>query len=615
MAEERPNDTPPHAPPPENCVQFVVVAGPTKGERITLTQRTTLVIGRSSSAHFQLPANDKRCSRLHFVIEFRPDDGVLRVIDLGSRNGIVVNKQQVWHSELTASDVLQAGPVVFKVRFIGSPFSPYDSGSESVAFHQLDREREQKRRSRGKSRSGESRSARKKSRKSESHEEVPAAPMAAKRSSSTPQPAFDPMEALRDDPLISESSAEISVHPAHGLERSQVDASKTVQLPNPASRPVPARSAEPLITVSPPAATASPAPVSASRPAVITTGNEPDFTLDEFEAPEADKPLHWDEAPPPGSGVGKRSADEEGFQFDIDFETSESVEGDIPAAAVEAFPQLPDFKIEAQLGKGMIGATYKATRDRDGMVCAVKIIRPAKEAEANHPAMAKFVLDAQSLLDIQHSNIVRYRDVERGPGCVYIVSDFHEGKDCQTWMREKGTLSVGHCCKLFYGVLLALDYARESGISHRDIKPSNLLITNQGSREVCMLTDFGLQLIYNNSTLATVKQKIDLESSIRFTAPEFVNNFRDHSISADIFSVGASMYYMLTGKYIHDFDSMSFDQSVTKIKRDDAISIHQRKAEIPVELGNIIHAAIQRFPTRRLSDVNVFRKEVAKFIR
>jgi pSer/pThr/pTyr-binding forkhead associated (FHA) protein len=613
MAEERPNDTPPNAPSSENCVQFVVVAGPSKGERIVLTQRTALVVGRSSSAHFQLPEHDKRCSRLHFVIEFRPEDGVLRVVDLGSRNGILINKEKVWQSEVTSGDVLQAGPVAFKVRFVGSPFAPYDSGSESVAFHQLDREREQKRSQRAKSGSAESKTRRKKSKKSVARPEIPETPAASKQPAAASRPkAFDPMEALSDGPLIAaDSSDEISVHP-HRPEQDQIDAGKTLHLTKSAARDAISKS-EPLITVAP-AALVPGMPAVINKPVVIAASNEPDFTLDEFEAAAPDKPLSWDDQAP-SPGVGKRSAEDEGFQFDIDFDSGiSSVEGELPAPMVESFPEIPGFAIESVLGKGTIGSTYRARRERDGMVCAVKVIRPAKESEGN-PALAKFVDDAESLLDIQHSNIVRYRDIERGPGCVFIVSDFHEGIDGQTWMREKGALSVGHCCKLFYGVLLALDYARESGISHRDIKPSNLLITNQGSREVCMLTDFGLQLVYNNSTLATVKQKIDLEGVIRFTAPEFINNFRENSIAADIYSVGATMYYMLTGKYIHDFDTMSFDQSVTKIKRDDAISIHQRKAEIPVELGNVIHAAIQRFPTRRLSDVNAFRKEVAKFIR
>ncbi len=193
--------------------------------------------------------------------------------------------------------------------------------------------------------------------------------------------------------------------------------------------------------------------------------------------------------------------------------------------------------------------------------------------------------------------------------------DYIDGLDTERLVKNDGALGVVRVAKLGGQLLLGLDHAHNLGMVHRDIKPSNILITEGNNREVCLLSDFGLARAFQNSPLFGVKMKADLERSVRFMAPEQFMNFKETPLAADLFSMAASFYYLLCTKYIHDYESLSFDQSVNTLKRDDALPLVRRRFDVPPEMANLIHLALNRFPHKRVASAALFRKELYKFIK
>jgi serine/threonine-protein kinase len=507
-------------------------------EPIRLVERGVVVAGRSSSAHYKLPDDDKRHSRLHFVVEFNPP--LCRLLDLGSRNGTFVNGEKVFSTELFDGDVIQAGVCSFKVQLQGGFFSS-SSGDESGD-------------------SGERR-VKKPADSDEDEGDFRTTDLLATHSITK----GDTVQRDRDARPKANASAKPPVRPASGKEPSeQRKSSESVETSRSLRKQ---RASEQLKRLT-------------QQP------QSPEFDIDQLLASESlvDQPVA------PG---------------DADF--------DIEQGRDSSTLEIEGFELLRSVGIGRIGEVYEARRLEDGQRVALKVMRTPK---ANEPeSVQAFLSEMQPLLELDHPNIVKYHAFGSAPGCVYAVTDFVDGIDAQRLVRNDGALGVARVAKLGGQVLMALDYAHGLGFVHRDIKPSNLLVTEGNNRELCLLSDFGLARTFQNSPLFGVKMKSDLEQSVRFMAPEQFLNFKEAPLSVDIYSLGATLYYLLTGKYIHDFESLSFDQSVNKIKRDDAIPLVRRRYDVPPEMANLIHASINRFAQKRVATAAAFRKELYKFVK
>ena len=526
-------------PLPELCdvdEQLSLTLQPLEGtncrEPIRLEKLGVIVAGRSSSAHLHLPKDDKRHSRLHFVIEFNPP--FCRVLDLGSRNGTLVNGQRVFSGELCDGDVLTAGGTSFRVRLEGSGFIQNESKDSHVG--------------RADSPVGLASS--------------PAAEEVSHWQAGTPAPrdegsdddlAFEVFDEERDQ----NATQIIRNHPANGKPAA---ANHEAEKARSATKQ---KSAEQLQRLS-------------RQP------QSKEFDIDALLAAESslvDKPLAMPEFV------------------------------DVPDGAIV----IPGYELLRSVGKGRIGEVFHAQREEDGREVAVKVLQSPKAVDKT--AVEAFLAEVQPLLKIDHPNIVKYHAFVcarlriRGDG----LYRRHRRRAARAQRRNDGR--GGRVAKLASQLLLGLDHAHGLGLVHRDIKPSNILITEGNSREVCLLSNFGLARAFQNSPLFGVKMKADLERSVRFMAPEQFMNFKETPRSADIYSIAATLYYLLTTKYVHDYESLSFDQSVNALKRDEAIPLVRRRFDVPPEMATLIHQALSRFPQKRIACAATFRKEIYKFIR
>ena len=219
------------------------------------------------------------------------------------------------------------------------------------------------------------------------------------------------------------------------------------------------------------------------------------------------------------------------------------------AAADEEKPRkgsaktLGRYRLEKKVGEGGMGAVYRAVDDALGRVVALKIL-PRDKAQ-NEMLVRRFKAEARAAANLKHENIVGVYDSGEADGYLYIAMEFVDGIDVQNLLMRKGVLSPKRSLDIIRQVTLALEHAFEQNIVHRDIKPSNLMIMRDGSIK---LADMGLARSMDDGDSAGITRAGTTVGTVDYMSPEQARDSRSADSRSDIYSLGASWYYMLTGK-------------------------------------------------------------------
>lgn len=268
------------------------------------------------------------------------------------------------------------------------------------------------------------------------------------------------------------------------------------------------------------------------------------------------------------------------------------------------------YLLVRELGKGGMGIVYLAIREADGVVVALKTIISAVAPSPDD--IERFLREADILRELDHPNIVAFRDMGECDGRFFFAMDYVRGIDAAHLLGERGPLPVDRAARIACQLLEALEYAHAKGFVHRDLKPANVLLTSVAGREVVKLADFGLARTYQASTLSGITITGTMAGTPPFMPPEQILNFRNVKPAADQYAAAALLYNLLTDRYIHDFPP-SIQQKLLMIMQCDPEPILSRRPELPKELAAIIHRALAREPEKRFPDVKAFRKQLLKF--
>jgi serine/threonine-protein kinase len=257
-----------------------------------------------------------------------------------------------------------------------------------------------------------------------------------------------------------------------------------------------------------------------------------------------------------------------------------------------------------------MGVVWLAHAVSDGTPVALKTIRPA--SAGSEAAVERFLREASILRKLDHPHIVRFREVGHAYGQLYFVTDYVQGTDAARLLAGRGPWPIPVAVRLARQVLEALEYAHAQGFVHRDIKPENLLITKVDGRLHTRLADFGLARLYKSSTLSGLTLMGEAGGTVRYMPPEQVIRFREAKPPADLYSLAATLYTLLTGKPIYDFPKRQ-DQQLLMILHDEPVPIWQRRADVPEPLAALIRRALAKKPEDRPPDARAFRKALAPF--
>ena len=226
-----------------------------------------------------------------------------------------------------------------------------------------------------------------------------------------------------------------------------------------------------------------------------------------------------------------------------------------PAAVPAELADHPRYRVVRVLGAGGMGTVYLAEHRLMGRRVAIKVIHPDL---LRHPvAVKRFQVEVRAAARLDHSNIVRAHDAEEAGGLHFLVMEYVEGASLARIVRERGPLQPLQACRCIRQVARGLQHACDRGMVHRDIKPQNLMLTSQGTVKIL---DFGLARFARTTaaeeplpagtatgTGTTVTAAGSVFGTPDYIAPEQAQDSRDVDVRADIYSLGCTLYFLLTG--------------------------------------------------------------------
>lgn len=202
--------------------------------------------------------------------------------------------------------------------------------------------------------------------------------------------------------------------------------------------------------------------------------------------------------------------------------------------------RLGDYKILAKIGEGGMGLVYKAVHVPTQALRALKIL--GSQSSKNIKDIERFIREARTTSRLNHPNIVRLFEAKKYKETYYLALEFVDGNNLEALIQEKGSLDEKKALQICRQVALALQAAHEQKIVHRDIKPENILFNLDG---MVKLTDFGLAKGMDSTNITQTGYMVGTPS---FVSPEQALGKKKIDIRSDIYSLGITLFYMVTGQ-------------------------------------------------------------------
>lgn len=250
------------------------------------------------------------------------------------------------------------------------------------------------------------------------------------------------------------------------------------------------------------------------------------------------------------------------------------------------------YEIISKIGSGGMADVYKAKDHKLNRLVAVKVMKA--EFSADRAFIAKFEKEAQAAAGLNHPNVVNVYDVGENQGIYYIVMELVQGITLKDYITRKGKLTVREATSIAIQVSLALEAAHKSGIVHRDVKPQNIIISTDGKVK---LSDFGIARAASSNTISS-----NVMGSVHYSSPEQVRGGYSDAKS-DIYSLGITMYEMLTGRV--PFDGDTTVAIAIKHLQEEIESPRKYVPDIPFSLEQIILKCTQKGVERRYENISL----------
>ncbi|MCS7022612.1 MAG: bifunctional serine/threonine-protein kinase/formylglycine-generating enzyme family protein [Gemmataceae bacterium] len=250
------------------------------------------------------------------------------------------------------------------------------------------------------------------------------------------------------------------------------------------------------------------------------------------------------------------------------------------------------------LGEGGMGRVYKAQHLRLGRLCAIKVIRRER---LTHPAVEeRFRKEIEALGRMQHPNVVQVFNADQTGEVIYYEMELIDGSDLTRLVKQQGPLPIPEACEYIRQAALGLQHAHELGLVHRDIKPSNILVSRD-KRQI-KLVDMGLARILDDQSVGPeASKRITREGVVLgtpdFVAPEQARNPMAADIRADIYALGGTLYYLLTGRV--PYEGANPTEKMLKHWMDPPPPLLPYRPDAPQALEQLIHWCMAKQPEQR----------------
>ncbi|MEW6446986.1 MAG: PASTA domain-containing protein [Bacillota bacterium] len=260
------------------------------------------------------------------------------------------------------------------------------------------------------------------------------------------------------------------------------------------------------------------------------------------------------------------------------------------------------YKIIQELGGGGMALVYLGEDLALNRRVTIKVLRD--EYARDEDFVRRFRREARSVASLSHPNIVSVFDVGCTDGVHYLVMEYVEGRNLKSLIKE-GRISISSALQIASNICDALEHAHKRGIVHRDVKPHNILVTPEGRAK---LTDFGIARAVSSGTVSATKA---LLGSVQYISPEQARG-EPADARSDIYSLGAVLYEMLTGR-----PPFSGDNPVAvaiKHIQDNPTPVNQVNPAVPNAVATVVEKAMAKNPNLRYQSVTAMAEDIINLL-
>ena len=272
---------------------------------------------------------------------------------------------------------------------------------------------------------------------------------------------------------------------------------------------------------------------------------------------------------------------------------------------------LGPYHLLEEVGRGGMGRVYKALHTVMGRIVALKLMAP--ELAENERSRERFLREVRSVTRLQHPNIVLAHDANDVEGVLFLVMEYVEGTTLAELVRVGGPLPVSRACELMRQAALGLQHAFQKGLVHRDIKPANLLIPRLSPAEtptcaapgaavlpqstaLVKIADFGLARLLGGDTVAG-HTATGFLGTPDYVAPEQCQDGRSADIRSDLYSLGCTFHFALTGRVPFAGDSVM--EKLYAHVMTPPPSMEALRPDVPAEVAAIVARLMAKGPDER----------------
>jgi serine/threonine protein kinase len=256
---------------------------------------------------------------------------------------------------------------------------------------------------------------------------------------------------------------------------------------------------------------------------------------------------------------------------------------------------LGKYKLLGHLGTGGMSNVYLAEHTKMHTKRAIKVLPRHLVGDTSY--LARFHLEAQAVAALDHPNIVRAYDIDNVGDLHYLVMEYVEGRDLQDMVKEDGPLDFDLAVNYLTQAAIGLKYAHDANLVHRDVKPANLLVDVKGTVK---LLDLGLAKFTDSEKASlTVAYDENVLGTADYLAPEQALNSHDVDHRADIYSLGCTFYFMLTGQ--PPFAEGSLAQRLAMHQSKEPPAIQSLRPDVPLVLADICRKMMAKKPADRFA--------------
>jgi serine/threonine protein kinase len=271
------------------------------------------------------------------------------------------------------------------------------------------------------------------------------------------------------------------------------------------------------------------------------------------------------------------------------------------------------YKLLGHLGTGGMSNVYLAEHSKMQRLVAIKHLPPARVNDSSY--LARFYREAQAAAKLDHKNIVRAYDIdhdqENKKDNHFLIMEYVEGRDLQSLVKEIGPLDYDTAADYIRQAAEGLEHAHHAGLIHRDIKPANLLVDQRG---VVKVLDMGLARWEDDTKAAslTIAHEENVLGTADYLAPEQARDSHSVDKRADIYSLGCTLYFLLTGHA--PFPEGTLAQRIQKHLNEMPKSIYEDRKDAPPALVDVCLRMMDKRPDARFQSAGEVAQMLARWL-